>query len=94
MSLVKRAHELAPEMVDIRRRIHANPELAFEEVETSALIEKELRRYGLKTRRNSDATGVIGVLEGGKPGKTIALRADIDALPLAETSGLPFASTR
>lgn len=92
MSLLKRASEIEQEMIDIRRKIHENPELSFEEFETTALLEKELQSYGIETRRNGDQTGVIGILKGAKPGKVIGVRGDIDALPVPEATGLPFAS--
>ncbi|MDR1732505.1 MAG: amidohydrolase [Synergistaceae bacterium] len=79
-------------MTTLRRKIHENPELAFEEYETTKLIERELNKYGIETRPNGDKTGVIGLLKGSGKGKVAALRADIDALPVTEMSGLPFAS--
>jgi len=74
-----------------RRRIHEHPELGFEEERTSALVEETLRGAGIATSRVAK-TGVVGVLEGAKRGKVIALRADMDALPLDERSGEPFSS--
>ena len=94
MSIVARAHELETEMIAVRRQLHANPELAFQEKDTTAFILKKLEEYGIEAKPNGEATGVIALLRGGKPGKTIALRADIDALPMEETTGLAFASTR
>ena len=84
--------ELEQTYIDIRRRLHSNPETAFQELDTTALIEKELKSYGITTFKNGDKTGIIGVLRGSGQGKTIALRADIDALPLKELTGLPYAS--
>ncbi len=80
-----------PKVIEWRRDIHRNPELGFEEHRTSALVETELRRAGIKTTRVA-RTGIVGVLEGATPGKTIALRADMDALPVEERSGEPFSS--
>lgn len=98
MSLKTLAAEREPEMIALRRKIHANPETAFKEFETTALIKETLQGLGIETRSNGDSTGVVGILKGAKPGpdqgKTIGLRADIDALPTAEETGLPFASTR
>lgn len=74
-----------------RREIHAHPELGFEEHKTSSLVENALRDAGIPTQRVAK-TGVVGILEGGSPGKTLALRADMDALPLQERSGEPYAS--
>jgi amidohydrolase len=75
----------------LRRRIHRRPELGFEEHETAALVERELDALGIAHRRVAE-TGVVGILEGAKPGRVAALRADMDALPIAERSGLDFAS--
>lgn len=93
-SLTKRAHELEEEFIALRRTIHENPETAFEEFDTTCLIEAELQKYGIETHKNGDTTGVIGILRGKKPGKVVALRADIDALNMTEETGLPFASRR
>lgn len=78
-------------VVGWRRAIHREPELGFAEHKTSALVERELARAGIPSRRIAQ-TGVVGLLEGGKPGKTLLLRADMDALPVPERSGEPFAS--
>ena len=92
-SLKERMAELEPYFINLRRQIHAHPEIAMEEVNTTALIKSELEKYGIKTFSNGKTTGVVGVLSGGHPGKVIALRADIDALPLTEETGLEYAST-
>lgn len=93
MSLIERLNELKNEFVGYRRKIHQNPEVGFEEHETCRLIEEVLRGLGITPQKNGDKTGVIGILEGGKPGgKVVALRADIDALKLTEATGLEFAS--
>ncbi len=91
-TIIERMKAIAPEYIAIRRAIHRRPETAFEEWETTALIKGELEKWGIETMANGDTTGVVGVLRGSAPGKTIALRADIDALPLREETGLPFAS--
>lgn len=91
-SIVERMKELAPEYIALRRSLHRRPETAFEEKETTALVAAELARYGIETQSNGEDTGVVGVLRGAKPGKTLALRADMDALPIQEETGLPFAS--
>ena len=80
------------EVIDWRRDIHANPELGNHETRTAALVADHLRALGFEVQENVAVTGVIGVLEGGKPGPVVALRADMDALPVTETSDLPFAS--
>lgn len=82
-----------PRVVAWRRDLHANPELGFAEVRTAALIADHLRSLGMEVRTGVAKTGVIGILRGGRPGATVALRADMDALPVLEATGLPFAST-
>ena len=84
----------APQITQLRHRIHANPELGNRETETAALIADHLRELGLEVRTGIAHTGVIGVLRGGRPGPVVAVRADIDALPVTEETGLPFASTK
>jgi amidohydrolase len=78
-------------VVELRRAIHSRPELGFEETETAALIERELDALGIERRRLA-GTGVVGILRGGRHGRVAALRADMDALPIDERTGLPFAS--
>jgi amidohydrolase len=78
-------------IIDWRRQIHANPELSFQEHETADLVEEVLTDLGMKPIRLTP-TSVIADLKGAAPGKTVALRADMDALPLQEETGLPFAS--
>jgi amidohydrolase len=80
------------EVVTLRRTIHANPELAFEELETSNLVAKTLEKQGVSVKRSVAKTGLIGTLKGKNGGKVIALRSDMDALPILEATGLPFAS--
>lgn len=75
-----------------RRDIHQHPELGNRETRTAALVAKHLRSLGLEVRTGIAKTGVIGVLRGAKPGRVLALRADMDALPVEEQTGLPFAS--
>lgn len=91
-SLFLRLEELYPEMVEIRRELHSEPELSFQEVKTPKFIGDYLERLGIEVKRNVGGRGVIGVIKGAKPGKTVALRADFDALPIEEETGLPFAS--
>ena len=85
-----RAHE--DEMVAIRRQIHGNPELAFEEHATADLVAERLTRWGYEVHRGLGKTGVVGTLRAGSSSKRIGLRADMDALPITETSGKPWAS--
>lgn len=80
-----RAHEA--EMVDIRHQIHANPELGFQENDTSDLVAARLERWGWEVHRGLGGTGVVGTLRSGTSTRRIGLRADMDALPIAETSG-------
>ena len=75
-----------------RRDIHEHPELGNRETRTSALVAAHLRALGLEVKTGIATTGVIAILKGGKPGPRIALRADMDALPVTERSDLPFAS--
>jgi amidohydrolase len=79
-------------VVTWRRDIHQFPELGNREVRTSKLVAAHLRELGLEVTTGIAHTGVIAILKGGKPGPRIAMRADMDALPVTETSGLPFAS--
>ncbi len=85
------AADILADVVRWRRAIHRHPELGFEEEHTAALIESELARAGIDHVRVAK-TGIIATLRGAKPGKTIALRADMDALPIQERSGEPFES--
>lgn len=83
----------APRMIDWRRDFHQNPELSYEEVRTARVVAQHLRSLRLDEVRTGVArTGVVGVLRGGRPGPVIALRADMDALPVTEEVDLPFAS--
>ena len=90
MELIKQ-HEA--DMIGIRRHIHANPELSNEENRTTALIREKLEEYGIEIMEIGLKTGVVGFLKGGRPGKTVAIREDIDALPMSEKTGLPYASS-
>jgi amidohydrolase len=84
----------APAVTEIRHRIHQHPELGNREFETAKLVADYLRSLGLDEVRTGIAhTGVIGVLRGGKPGPVVAVRADMDALPVTENTPLPFKST-
>lgn len=81
------------EMIAWRRHIHQNPELSFKEYNTAAFIIEKLQSFGNITIERPSETGVLGILKGGKEGKTILLRADMDALPMQEESGLTFQSS-
>ncbi|OVZ56863.1 amidohydrolase [Pigmentiphaga sp. NML080357] len=82
------------EMVALRRHIHAHPELAFEEFGTSDLVADRLAQWGYAVDRGLGGTGVVGTLEVGSGTRRLGLRADMDALPIHEKTGLPYASTR
>jgi len=88
----RRAREIESKAVSWRRDIHQNPELSNREVRTSTLVADHLRKLGMEVRVEVAHTGVIGILRGRQPGPVVALRADMDALPIVEQTGLPFAS--
>ncbi len=81
-----------PKVVAWRRDIHEHPELSGQETRTAALVAAHLRQLGLEVQTQVGMTGVVGVLKGGKPGPVVALRADMDALPVTEQVDLPFRS--
>src|SRR5579875_2368927 len=83
---------IEPHLIEVRRDLHAHPELAFEEVRTAGVVAAELERMGIPFRTGVGRTGVVGTIEGARPGPTLAIRADMDALPIHEQTGLPFAS--
>jgi len=80
------------ELVEVRRDLHAHPETAFEEVRTSGVVAERLRRMGLEVRTGVGKTGVLATVKGGRPGKTVLLRADMDALPILEENDVPYRS--
>lgn len=79
-------------MTDIRRDLHRHPELGFQEVRTAGIIADRLKQLGYTVRTGLGKTGVTGLLKGGRPGKTVLLRADIDALPIQEAADVPWRS--
>ena len=86
---------LVPQITEIRHQIHAHPELGNREVATAALIADYLRAVGFDDIRTGVAhTGVVAVLRGEQPGPVVAVRADMDALPVTEETDVPFRSTR
>ena len=88
----KLANEIEEEVINLRQHFHQFPELSNREFKTSERIAEELRKLGLKVDTGIAITGVVAVLEGGKPGPTIGLRADIDGLPVTERTDIPFVS--
>ncbi|MDR1193390.1 MAG: amidohydrolase [Peptococcaceae bacterium] len=90
---LQEAQKIKDEIIQLRRTIHQHPELGQTETETQKLVEAYLRKLGITTRRIA-GTGVLGLLEGGKPGTTVGLRADMDALKIQERTGVPYASRR
>jgi len=86
------AERLTPQLAELRKQLHQHPELAFEEHETARAVTAFLGKLGLPVRTGIGKTGVVAILEGAKPGRTIGIRADMDALPIHEQTGLPFAS--
>lgn len=85
--------ELNDYLVGIRRNLHQIPELSTDLPKTQAAVCAELDKLGIEYKKNNADSGIIGIIKGGKPGKTILLRADMDALHITEQTGLPFAST-
>lgn len=90
--LREKIDEMKEWLIGIRREIHMYPELGFEEVKTSRLISEWLERFGLEVQKGVAGTGVIGLLRGKSQGKTVAIRADMDALPIEELNEVPYAS--
>ncbi len=86
------AARVEPSVIACRRDIHQNPELGNREVRTAKLVADKLRALDIEVQEKIAHTGVVGLLRGGKPGKVVALRADMDALPVTEQVDLPFAS--
>ncbi|WP_129775840.1 amidohydrolase [Peristeroidobacter soli] len=86
------AKAVEPQVIEWRRQLHASPELSNREFKTSEFIAKRLKGLGLDVKTGIGHTGVAALLKGGKPGRTIALRADMDALPVTEQNDLPFKS--
>jgi metal-dependent amidase/aminoacylase/carboxypeptidase family protein len=82
-----------PDLVALRRDLHQHPELAFQERRTASVVAARQRAAGLAVQEGVGRTGVVGLLEGERPGPTVAIRADMDALPLQETDDRPYRST-
>ncbi len=91
MDISRKIEELGPELIELRRDFHRHPELGLQEVRTGAKVAEYLQTLGMKVVR-MNRTGVVGLLKGGRPGPTLMLRADMDALPITEETGLFFQS--
>lgn len=89
----KKAAAIESKVIEWRRDIHQNPELGNNEFRTAKKVADHLRALGIEVQEGVAVTGVVGILKGGKPGPTVALRADMDALPVTERADLPFKST-
>lgn len=92
MNYISRAQELSGEIAAHRHYLHQHAELSYQEKETTAYLVEQLEQLGIPVQRFDDYTGCIATISGGKPGKTVLLRADIDALPIQENSGVDFES--
>src|SRR6478736_1575917 len=90
--IAKNVKDVMPKVIEWRRHFHQNPELSTREYKTSSFVAEYLKSLGLEVKYPFAKTGVVAILKGGKPGRTIALRADMDALPLTEKVDLPFKS--
>jgi amidohydrolase len=87
------AARVTPAVIELRHRIHQNPELSNRETKTAELVATHLRALGMEVRTGIAHTGVVGILKGGRPGPVVAVRADMDALPVTEATPYPFKST-
>ena len=95
--VIRLADYISQDLTVIRQKVHANPELSWQEIETSKMIENELKSLGIKNVRRGfkgTGSGVIADLEGSEKGPCVALRADIDALPINEQNNLPYVSQK
>ena len=92
-TLLREAHDLAPRLIALRRAIHAEPELGLDTPLTLAKVRRELADLPLEWREGPSCTGAVAVLRGGRDGRAVLLRGDMDALPMSEETGLAFAST-
>jgi amidohydrolase len=90
--LDEKAQDIEKKVIEWRRDFHENPELGNEEVRTSRIIAAHLQSLGMEVQEEVAVTGVVGILKGGKEGPTVALRADMDALPVTERTDVPFKS--
>lgn len=91
-TVAKKVLEIEPEVIKWRHHLHQHPELSNREFETAKYIEKHMRALGFEVQTNVAITGVVAILDSGKPGPTVALRADMDGLPVKEVNDLPYKS--
>jgi len=92
-NFLQQAKDLFPYTQSLRRDFHMHPELGFTEIRTGGIVAKELEALGIEVTKGVGKTGVVGLLEGAKPGLTILLRFDMDALPITEDTGAEYSST-
>lgn len=90
--IIANTDKIEQKVIDWRHDFHQNPELGNRETRTSAIIAKHLQTLGIEVKTGIAVTGVVGILKGNKPGPVVALRADMDALPITERTDVPFAS--
>lgn len=88
--LVKELEKDKKKMIKIRRYLHENPEISFKETKTAEYISKYYKNKGVEVKTHVGGNGVVVIIDSGKPGKTMGLRADFDALPIKEETGLAF----
>ncbi|HZW55983.1 MAG TPA: carboxypeptidase CpsA [Nitrososphaerales archaeon] len=93
-TILQDAKEIEDEIIKLRRHFHSNPELSYSEFQTSKLVAEKLRQLGIEVKTGVGGTGVVGLLRGKDGGKVVALRADMDALPVKEESDVPFRSKK
>lgn len=91
-AIMEKIESLYEDMVETRRHLHMHPELSHQEVETPEFIARQLESFGVEVRRGVGGRGVVGTIRGSKPGKTIAFRADFDALPIDDKKDVPYKS--
>src|SRR6266699_1254344 len=92
VDFLKEARKIEPEIIKTRREIHQRPELAYKEKATAKLVAEKLRGLGIEVRTGVGGTGVLGILRGPVTGRVVALRADMDALPIEEMADIDFRS--
>jgi carboxypeptidase Ss1 len=92
MDFLAEARKMEPEMIRTRRALHQRPELSYQEMNTARMVADRLESLGVQTRTGVGGTGVVGVIKGAKKGRVVALRADMDALPIEEASDVEFKS--